>query len=183
LVTGIPVGIPSTFGYTFKCVGGALMNSYPTIYNCSGSPRNTNEHHEYVINDVHYVDMDDESIMNALAASIKDDGEMHEFHLVDIANQDATSTEATTETGTMELMPNPTTGAIAVNYSLPSSNVELAIIRVMDVQGKVIRENKLSNPTQYGTVNFDLNEVEAGVYLVNIQAEGYTETKKLVVSK
>jgi hypothetical protein len=184
LTPGLPLSTLLTYRYTFKCVGGAIMNSYSTNYTtCAGPARTSTEHHEYVINGVHFVDMDDESIMNAIAANVSEDDQAHEFHLVDIANQDATSTEATTTTGTMELMPNPTTGAVAVNYSLPNSNVESAIIRVMDVQGKVIRENKLSNPAQYGTVNFDLNEVESGVYLVNIQAEGYTETKKLVVNK
>jgi hypothetical protein len=53
----------------------------------------------------------------------------------------------------------------------------------MDVQGKVVREEKLSNPSQNGSVKFELDELEAGVYMVNIQSEGYTETKKLVVSK
>jgi hypothetical protein len=121
--------------------------------------------------------------MSALSANMVDDGEIHEFNLVNIANEGKSEVEAAIAAGTFELIPNPTSSNVTVNYSLPTANATSATVRVMDVQGKVVREEKLSNPSQNGSVKFELSELEAGVYMVNIQSEGYTETKKLVVSK
>jgi hypothetical protein len=183
-VSNLQLSTNYTFSYNFKCVGGATMTSYNTSYaTCAGPARNSNEHHEYVLNGVHFVDVDADEILNAYAATLPEDDQVHEFTLVDLANNSQSNDNSNVTSGYFELTPNPTTGAVAVNYSLPASNLETAVIRIMDVQGKVVRENRLSNPAQYGTINFDLNEVEAGVYMVNIQSEGYTETKKLVVSK
>jgi hypothetical protein len=184
-VANLPLSQLVNFSYTFKCVGGAVMSSYTQAFTtCAGPARAVAPTHtEYVIGDVHYVDASEEELMSALSANMVDDGEIHEFNLVNIANEGKSEVEAAIAAGTFELIPNPTSSNVTVNYSLPTANATSATVRVMDVQGKVVREEKLSNPSQNGSVKFELTELEAGVYLVNIQSEGYTETKKLVVSK
>jgi hypothetical protein len=159
------------------------MTSYPTAYATCSGPARGNTHTEYVIAGVHYVDATEEELMNALTANVAEDGEVHEFNLVNIANQEEANQDQVTSVGTFELIPNPTSNTVSVDYSLPATNLESLVVKVMDVQGKVVREETIKTPNQYGNVKFDLSDVEAGVYLVNIQTEGYTETKKLVVSK
>ena len=51
------------------------------------------------------------------------------------------------------------------------------------IHGNVIRSIALENPAQTGYVNMDLDDLSSGIYLVAIQTQGFTETKKLVVSK
>jgi hypothetical protein len=182
-ISGLQLSQNYSFYYTFKCVGGALMTSYTTPYATCSGPARLNTHTEYVIGGVHYVDATEEELMNALTANVEDDGQVHEFNLVNIANQEETNQVQVTSVGNFELIPNPTSNTVSVNYSLPAANLESVMVKVMDVQGKVVREEKIQTPNQYGNVKFDLSDVEAGVYLVNIQTEGYTETKKLVVSK
>ena len=70
-----------------------------------------------------------------------------------------------------------------VVYNLPAENLSTATIKLMDITGKIIREMKLSNPGKEGYVSMDLADLNSGIYLVNITTEGYTETKKLVLSK
>jgi hypothetical protein len=182
-ISGLQLSQNYAFYYTFKCVGGALMTSYLTAYATCSGPARGNTHTEYVIAGVHYVDATEEELMNALTANVAEDGEVHEFNLVNIANQEEANQDQVTSVGTFELIPNPTSNTVSVDYSLPATNLESLVVKVMDVQGKVVREETIKTPNQYGNVKFDLSDVEAGVYLVNIQTEGYTETKKLVVSK
>jgi hypothetical protein len=46
-----------------------------------------------------------------------------------------------------------------------------------------VKEELISNSAKTGAQVFDLSEMNSGVYLVNVKAAGYTETKRLVVAK
>jgi hypothetical protein len=93
------------------------------------------------------------------------------------------NTVASNTVGQFSLVPNPTSNTVLVSFALPEEGLSKATIKIMDIQGKVVNEIILNNPNQFGSANFDLSDVESGVYLVNVVTEGYSETKKLVVSK
>lgn len=75
----------------------------------------------------------------------------------------------------MAIAPNPSRGAVTVRYSLPTR--EPVALRVFDVRGGTVAADQSDNGC------FMLKELPVGVYLVRLEAKGYTEEQKLVVVK
>lgn len=81
--------------------------------------------------------------------------------------------------------PNPTTGSATIRYALPrEGNVRL---QVMDIQGReVARLESGSRPAGEHTVTWNARRgdrtIGAGLYLVRLEAEGRTLTRRVVVS-
>ena len=186
------------FFYGVICTGGATVKSaVKRDTTCYGAQtpitlgNGNDEHITYEVDGVYYVDVDIREVISAYEAAhpTTDDGQTHFYplHRVDMPNAiSSTSTEASAEdvlTGGFSLIPNPTSNRVKVEYNLPDENLAVATIKLMDMTGRVIREIKLDNPVKEGWVSLDLNDLNSGVYLVNVQTEGYTETKKLVVNK
>ena len=118
------------------------------------------------------------------------DGTIHEVNLNEVNNIDLTGPDAAlVQTvnisagmfGNFNLIPNPTNGNVTVDYAL--ANEGDVMIRITDVQGKVVKEQVLSKASKTGSVQLDLTELNSGVYLVNVKGTGYNETKRLVVTK
>ena len=199
LITNLAVnGHSYDFFYGVICTGGATVKSaVKRDTTCYGAQtpitlgNGNDEHITYEVDGVYYVDVDIREVISAYEAAhpTTDDGQTHFYplHRVDMPNAiSSTSTEASAEdvlTGGFSLIPNPTSNRVKVEYNLPDENLAVATIKLMDMTGRVIREIKLDNPVKEGWVSLDLNDLNSGVYLVNVQTEGYTETKKLVVNK
>lgn len=85
--------------------------------------------------------------------------------------------ETPTENHAMRLAPNPATDQIHI--AIDGLATAKAEIHIYDLAGKVIwnSEQLLTN----GQVNIDLDNIQAGLYLVRIAAEGQTFTQKLII--
>src|SRR4030095_4939140 len=78
--------------------------------------------------------------------------------------------------------PNPFNPATNINFSIPKTgNVRLA---VYDIQGKEI-ETIVNESLAAGTykVDFDAARLSSGVYFYRIDAEGFSEVKKMILVK
>jgi len=77
------------------------------------------------------------------------------------------------------IAPNPLiTGYATLRYSLPRPGpVQL---NVFDIAGRSVATRTLT-ANRTGAVNLDLRTLSAGVYLVRLEATGYSATSKLVV--
>ncbi|MES2575560.1 MAG: T9SS type A sorting domain-containing protein [Bacteroidota bacterium] len=76
--------------------------------------------------------------------------------------------ENTVESDSVSVSPNPTSGIVTVN-----SNTEVKAITVFDVTGKQVSTSK--------TNTVDLSNQSSGVYLLKVQTENGSTTKKVVV--
>ena len=112
--------------------------------------------HEVVLNEVN--DMNE--VLNGAGIKVANNGE---------------------ENGAFELIPNPTSDNVFVEYNL--ANAGRVVVRVMNIQGKVVKEEVMENSDASGAVQIDLSDVQSGVYMVSVDAPGYKATKRLVVTK
>ena len=83
----------------------------------------------------------------------------------------------------IELYPNPAMDNVTIRYQLPENNVDAAVISILDITGKMVQTQTIEHPETIGVAKFDLSNLQAGVYLVNVKTTGFTQTQKLVVSK
>ena len=98
-------------------------------------------------------------------------------------NYTVTFTTSIEEVAGFKLFPNPAMDNVTIRYQLPENNVDAAIISLLDITGKMVQMQTIEHPETIGTIRFDLNQLQAGIYLVNVKTTGYTEIKRLVVSK
>jgi hypothetical protein len=100
-------------------------------------------------------------------------------------SQPARSGVMTTEVKTraaygFELRPNPLAGGVAtVRYNLPRPGP--VAVKVFDVAGRTVQAKSLL-AGRSGAVSLDLKKLAAGIYLVQLDAEGFSTSQKLVVS-
>jgi hypothetical protein len=85
------------------------------------------------------------------------------------------SSEAIQSVFNVSIYPNPSNGVFSVQAT------ENAIVDVYDMNGKQITASQVISSN--GKVNIDLNNVEAGVYLVRVQNETFSTTKRIVIEK
>ena len=85
------------------------------------------------------------------------------------------SSEAIQSVFNVSIYPNPSNGAFSVQAT------ENAIVDVYDMNGKQITASQVISSN--GKVNIDLNNVETGVYLVRVQNETFSTTKRIVIEK
>ena len=77
------------------------------------------------------------------------------------------------------ISPNPSDGNFQIQGELASNTIYL--IRVTDLQGKVIYESSHSNKIMNQTIH--INNIENGLYLVNISSDLGKMTKKILIFK
>jgi hypothetical protein len=87
--------------------------------------------------------------------------------------------EATWE---MSIYPNPAMSNATVSYTLPTETAILDII-LLDAQGKVMMADKVNQPKITGTYPLNLKGIASGLYFVRLTANGYSETRRIVVNK
>ena len=78
--------------------------------------------------------------------------------------------------------PNPFNPATIIKYSLPSESK--VILKIYDMLGKEVTTlvNSIQTPGEH-IVNFNASDLPSGIYLYNITAGNFTQTKKLVLLK
>ncbi|MFO7674847.1 MAG: T9SS type A sorting domain-containing protein [bacterium] len=81
----------------------------------------------------------------------------------------------------VSVAPNPLAGRVAtLHYNLPAAGP--ATVRVCDAAGRTVLSRGLGR-ARAGAASLDLDRLGAGVYLVTVEAAGFTATRKLVVQR
>jgi hypothetical protein len=187
-IGALQVNTGYTAFYKVLCTGGASIYSNVITYNtCNGAPKQSNvdENAVYEFNGLEFHNVSYQEMTEA-TDNTPADGQTHFVKLNLVGN---TSEENNTSgvaiaasENSFELVPNPTSNNVLVDYTLNTSNV-VVTIKLMDVQGRIIAQYKTTAENTIGAYELNLSEVKAGVYLVNVQADGLNATKKLVVNK
>jgi hypothetical protein len=101
-------------------------------------------------------------------------GEIHFDHITFGATDFAVSTNEVVASS-LSLFPNPVSDMLTVNFEATSSTS----VQLIDLTGKVVR----SETAQAGSVStqFDVNDLNAGVYFVNVKNTVGSTTQKFVV--
>ena len=84
--------------------------------------------------------------------------------------------------GQVTIFPNPTSRDATLSYTLPDETAFMDIV-IIDEQGREMMQTKVTHPSRIGTYNLNLNGYASGIYFVKIVANGFSETKKLIVEK
>ena len=81
----------------------------------------------------------------------------------------------------MFVAPNPPQAGLAMlSYNLPRAG---AIgVRVFDVTGRAV-VTRFAMAGRTGRLSLDLRQLSAGVYLLRLDADGYSTQKKLVIQR
>jgi len=79
----------------------------------------------------------------------------------------------------VDVFPNPSKGL--VNVTISQENLTNVVIKVYNVIGEVVATKTIDNTSKNNTVNFNLGEDAAGVYVINIETEKATISKNVVV--
>jgi len=74
----------------------------------------------------------------------------------------------------LDVYPNPFGGAVTVQFE----NAGKASIKVLDLSGKVMRELNAMN----STIELNLSEMAAGIYIIEVEQAGQTVRKKVIKS-
>ncbi|MDX5348726.1 MAG: T9SS type A sorting domain-containing protein [Hymenobacteraceae bacterium] len=79
----------------------------------------------------------------------------------------------------IQVYPNPSSGI--VNVSLKGFGSQKAELRIMNVIGNVVYKEALSEYDDLFTKTFDLTGYAKGLYYIKIEAENFTDIKKVIV--
>jgi hypothetical protein len=177
------------FYYRVICAGGAQVVSGIANYTqCNGPAKMDGTFHgSFEHNGRYFVDADFVDV-TSFTDNTPADGNVHEVVLNEVNDMNAVLSGAGVkvasngeENGAFELIPNPTSDNVFVEYNL--ANAGRVVVRVMNIQGKVVKEEVMENSDASGAVQIDLSDVQSGVYMVSVDAPGYKATKRLVVTK
>ncbi len=77
--------------------------------------------------------------------------------------------------------PNPFSSETEINYSVTMGT--MVNISVLDINGKVIQTlvNGWKDPGKY-KFSFNRNNLSPGIYYYRIEADGYSEAKKMIIN-
>lgn len=73
-----------------------------------------------------------------------------------------------------KIYPNPNNGSFEIYMTNINVKTE---IEILDLNGKVIYKNTISNKNQ----NINIENISRGVYIVKANQNGYVKTKKLII--
>ncbi|MES2778903.1 MAG: PKD domain-containing protein, partial [Bacteroidota bacterium] len=90
--------------------------------------------------------------------------------------------EVSTSLNQINVYPNPTSGIVNINFN--TVKTEEVTINILDISGRIV---KSIPTTEYNSgmnnVIIDTESLNAGLYFVNIRANNFSKTTRLVVSK
>ncbi len=82
----------------------------------------------------------------------------------------------------MTIAPNPlTSGFATIRFSGSSFIVHRSLLSVYDMSGRCVRQSAICN--RQSAMVLDLRAMPAGVYVVTVEADGFTAAQKLVVQR
>jgi len=82
-----------------------------------------------------------------------------------------------------ELSPNPSPGNVRVDFSMEDLRGESMVVRIISLDGKVVRENKVNNFDGHLIKNYDLSDMEAGIYLFQVENSDRKFTERFVIER
>jgi hypothetical protein len=157
VISGLTAGANYEFWVSTVCTGGAIATSTRTPFTtCGASARRS-----------------DPALNTEEGVYSYNNLEFHHMPITDIANMieanDPTATEVklTTLNGGEETSPS----------------VYMMTIRVFDVQGKEMMNEVIKEPSMIGSYDIQLSNYAGGIYFVKVQANNFSETRKLIVDK
>ena len=185
-------GATYNFWYSVICTGGAMATSPITPYTaCSGAAKpqgdTDNQADEvYEKDGVYYVNMPF-NYLNIPIPQNMESGKVYTVKLNEVNNTEyfdinRQSATIATEQGLMHLLPNPAKSAVIIRYMLPTVSDKLTI-RILNIQGKELYSKVLDHPNQIGDESINVSELPNGIYLTNLQSNGFSITQKLVIEK
>lgn len=75
-----------------------------------------------------------------------------------------------------QVFPNPTVDTISIKFRTTPND---GVVKLFDSNGKLLVQNYLN--TQNNIHNLQLTNISKGVYFLNIIADGFTQTKKIII--
>lgn len=109
--------------------------------------------------------------------------DMGEFENSDGANFENSTISSINELNNLDLSvyPNPVVSNATIELNLTKkSNVSM---NVVDVLGKLVASNSYNLNSGNNKINLDVNNIENGVYFIELNVNGSTSTKKITVTK
>lgn len=80
----------------------------------------------------------------------------------------------------MEVFPNPSSDKVQINVS--SSDEDIREITLMDAVGQHVRAYRAAQGSKSEELRWDVNDLAAGVYLIQVQFENSVMTKRFIVT-
>ena len=87
--------------------------------------------------------------------------------------------ESDLETKNIKIFPNPTSDFIAIQIG--GLNNQGLCIKLFDIQGKLLRESKINKGQTISY--FDIQTVYSGTYIVELSANGFSTSRKIIIEK
>jgi hypothetical protein len=81
-------------------------------------------------------------------------------------------------TNSLDISPNPTTGAFTISYSAAGKN-EINV-KIIDLQGKLISQRKSTSNQGLNEIMMNLDKSDKGIYIVSIEFKGHSFTRRVV---
>lgn len=79
----------------------------------------------------------------------------------------------------LNIFPNPTSGILNVQFN--SSINGGVVVRMLDATGRVVKTQNINNAFGKQATQFDLNNMAAGVYQLELVSNGQTSTSKVII--
>ena len=87
--------------------------------------------------------------------------------------------ESDLETKNIKIFPNPTSDFIAIQIG--GLNNQGLCIKLFDIQGKLLRESKINKGQTISY--FDIQTVYSGTYIIELSANGFSTSRKIIIEK
>ena len=87
--------------------------------------------------------------------------------------------ESDLENINIKIFPNPTSGFIAIQIG--GLNNQGLCIKLFDIQGKLLRESKINKGQTISY--FDIQTVYSGTYIIELSANGFSTSRKIIIEK
>ncbi|MGB6034908.1 MAG: T9SS type A sorting domain-containing protein, partial [Cryomorphaceae bacterium] len=98
---------------------------------------------------------------------------------ISITIADPLSLDNDAEGNSVRFFPNPTSGNVSLELGLNKTVTNLQIT-IMDISGKAIDQKMIPAAQNGQVINLDLSQAAKGVYLVNVKADDFSLTERIV---
>jgi hypothetical protein len=98
-----------------------------------------------------------------------------------MANGKMVSQTVTFEESALKVYPNPANGSVNMNLSNLSKDVEAVMVKIVDMNGKVVLTQSVSANEGNAEGMLDISSLKGGIYFVNVIGNDFKQTQKLVV--
>ena len=187
VISGLTAGANYEFWVSTVCTGGAIATSVRTPFStCGALARRSDatqdiEEGIYAYNNLEFHHMPITDIANMIEAN---DPTATEVKLTTLNGGEETSPSVSiiALAENLSIYPNPAQTEATISYLLPTES-DMMTIRVFDVQGKEMMNEVIKEPSMIGSYDIQLSNYAGGIYLVKVQANNFSETRKLIVDK